>query len=83
MDHLPRPSCETCRFAALNLSNPEHQILCLRFPPQPFLTNLSRVPAGEPNAGAILGTEQVSLNPVLIKTSWCGEFSSREPEVTH
>lgn len=68
--------CAACRFAVSHPDAPESHVFCTRLPPTPFLLNVKR-----DEAGRIVGTEQINLNPVLGLAGTCGEWSPKPEDL--
>lgn len=64
----PHARCGNCFWASP--AQNDSQVLCNRFPPSPFLLNISR----DQTTGQLNGTETISLNPVMSKLQRCGEW---------
>lgn len=62
--------CKDCRHS-IPAQSPQ-QVICTRFPPTPFLINISR-----DDNGRLAGTETVSISPVMGVDQSCGEASRR------
>lgn len=62
-------TCNGCK-NAVPVIDQEDQFICRRYPPTPFLLNVSRN-----ETGLITGTEQLSIYPIMKGSGSCGEFA--------
>jgi hypothetical protein len=65
--------CANCKWTE---KNPIHEssLFCIRFPPTPQLIHVNR----NNETGAIIGTEQLAIFPIVRLETSCGEFFPKD-----